>query len=127
MFIPAYDRDIDYDDLLDYIFIEMALTESNEYTTIEEFTGEMNKVSVNMTFRVMMCQENYYGADCATFCLAQGDDVNGNYTCNSDGSIQCRDGFENPSNNCRDSESLHDLIRSDSGCPIFRLDCAAWR
>ena len=110
MFIPAYDRDIGFDDLLDNIFIETALTENNNYTTVEEFTGEMSKVSVNMTFRVIMCQENFYGADCASFCLAQDDDENGHYTCNSDGSFQCRDGFENPINNCRDGRSDHDLI-----------------
>ena len=44
-----------------------------------------------------MCQQDYYGVDCTTFCLAQNDDVNGHYTCNSDGSIQCREGFKNPS------------------------------
>ena len=30
----------------------------------------------------------------------RNDDVNGHYTCNSDGSIQYLEGFENPSNNC---------------------------
>ena len=102
MFIRAYDDDPIFDDHLDNIFIEMELAESSNFTTVMEFTGDLNRVSVSMSFRVMMCQENYYGVSCETFCLAREDDVNGYYTCNNDGSIRCRPGFENTTNNCRD-------------------------
>ena len=105
MYIRAYDEDLDFDDHLDDIFIEMELVESNNFTTAREFHGDMNKVSVNMTFRVMMCQENFYGTNCDTFCLAQDDDMNGHYTCDDDGTILCRPGFENTSNNCRDGRA----------------------
>lgn len=104
MFIRAYDEDVVTDDLLDNIFIDiMELAESETFTAIQTFTGEMKGVTVTMTFRVM-CQENFYGTNCATFCVAQNDDQNGHYTCNGDGSIQCLPGFENTNNNCRDGK-----------------------
>ena len=103
MFIRAYDRDtITSDDHLDNIFIEMELAESKNFTTVEEFTGDMNRVSVSMTFRVMVCLENYYGPNCDIYCLAQDNSETGHYNCNDDGSIRCLPGFENVNNNCRD-------------------------
>ena len=97
------DLPIDTDDDLDDIFINRALEVNTSFTAMEEYTGILNRVSVQMRFRVT-CQQDYYGADCSTFCVAQNDDLNGYYTCNSDGSIQCLEDFENPQNNCRDSE-----------------------
>ena len=66
---------------------------NTNFTGIERYNGIsifLNRTIVDMRFRVM-CQQNYYGADCVTFCMDQSDDVdvNGYYTCNSDGSIQC--------------------------------------
>lgn len=95
-----------FDDFLDNIFIEMELERSSNFTEVREFHGDMNAVSVNISFRVM-CQDNFYGSSCDTFCLAQDDDVDGHYTCNSDGTIQCLSGFENTSNSCRDGMLSH--------------------
>ena len=92
---------------LAYIFINRALEVNTNFTGIERYngTGLLNSITIiiDVRFRVM-CEQDYYGADCTTFCLAQNDDVNGYYTCNSDGSIQCREGFKNPSNNCTEGE-----------------------
>ena len=90
---------------LDDIFVNRALEVNTNFTGIERYngTGLMNTVIIDVRFRVM-CQQDYYGADCTTFCLNQNDDVNGYYTCNSDGSIQCREGFKNPSSNCTEGE-----------------------
>ena len=106
MYVEAIDEDPGSDDDLDDIFINRRLEVNTSFTEIGTYSGNFNRVTIQMSFRVM-CQENYYGADCATFCMAQDDDENGHYTCNSDGSIQCLSGFENPSNNCRDSELIH--------------------
>ena len=111
MLITAYDKDFDFDDHLDNIFIEMELAESSNFTTVMEFTGDLNRVSINMSFRV--CQENFYGVNCEIFCLAQEDSVNGYYTCNNDGSIRCRPGFENTSNSCRDGMVFVSLVYSN--------------
>lgn len=66
----------------------MTLEVSEHYTAVMEFTGEHNNVRLSMSFRVV-CEENYYGKNCTTFCEAHDDDVNGHYTCNEDGSIHC--------------------------------------
>ena len=110
LYIKAKDSDgglivdlINGDDDLDDIFIDRTLEVSSNFTELEAYTGELNRVTVQMRFRVM-CQRDYYGADCSIFCVAQDDDVSGHYTCNSDGSFQCLEGFINPQNNCRDSK-----------------------
>ena len=99
-------RDADFgpsrDDDIDDIIINKALEVNTSYTEMEIFTGILNRVSFRARFRVM-CQQNYYGARCNILCEVQDDDVNGHYTCNIDGSIQCLEGFENPDNNCRNS------------------------
>ena len=101
---PSLDDDLGLDDII----IDKALEANTGFTEKEEYTGVLNRVSLQMRFRVM-CQQDYYGADCSTFCVAQNDDVNGHYICNRNGSIQCLEGFENPQNNCRDSKLKFEL------------------
>ena len=96
---------------LDFIFINGALAVSAYFTPNETYYGintMSNRVVLDMRFRVM-CQQDYYRTDCTRFCIAQNDSVNGYYTCNSDGSIQCREGFRNPSSNCREGEGSLDF------------------
>ena len=91
---------------LDYIFINRELAVSADFTPNEAYNGNntmRNRVVLDMSFRVM-CQQDYYGANCTRFCIAQNDSMNGYYTCNSDGSIQCREGFRNASNSCTEGE-----------------------
>ena len=97
------------DDDIDDIFINKALEVNTSYTEMEMFTGNLERVSFQARFRVM-CQQNYYGARCDTHCEAQDDDENGHYTCNSAGSFQCLEGFENPNNNCLDSKFIMQII-----------------
>jgi phage gp29-like protein len=107
LYTKARDSDagllLNNDDDLDDIFIDLTLDVDSGFTELEVYTGELNRVTVQMRFRVM-CQRDYYGADCSTLCVAQNDDMNGYYTCNSDGSLQCLEGFTNPQNNCTDSK-----------------------
>ena len=106
MFIRARDEDNPgNDDDLDDIFINTSLQLNADYSTARDYTGRNNRVIVHMRFRVS-CQTNFYGQDCDTFCVPQDDDINGHYTCNSDGSIMCLDGYEHPENNCRDSKCV---------------------
>ena len=90
---------------LDNIFINRTLEANTDFTQIERYNGTntINRVILDMRFRVM-CQQDYYGADCTRFCRPQNDSLNGYYTCNSDGSFRCLEGFRNPSNNCREGE-----------------------
>ena len=114
LFIKAKDSDPGptEDDDLDDIIINRALEVNTGFTEVEVFTGILSRVSFRAQFRVM-CEQDYYGADCSTRCVAQNDDVNGHYTCNGDGSYQCLEGFENPNNNCRDSKLIILLCTSN--------------
>ena len=109
MYIPVRELDPpgpNSDVPLDYIFINRALAVSADFTPNETYYGNntmSNRVVLDMRFRVM-CQQDYYGANCTRFCIAQNDSVNGYYTCNSDGTIQCREGFRSTSNNCTEGE-----------------------
>ena len=76
---------------------------SQWYTSVMDFTGDNNKVRLSMSFR-LQCEENYYSNNCTLFCVAQDDNVTGHYLCNSDGSFQCLEGFENPENHCKDGQ-----------------------
>ena len=105
LYIKARDKD-DFDsDDRDDIFIDMSLAVSSHYTAAMDGTGDSNKVQMRTSFRVV-CWDNYYGDSCNTFCEAQDDDVNGHYTCNSDGSFQCLNGFKNSTNNCKDGQFM---------------------
>ena len=110
LFIRAKDHDdwiLNSDDDLDDIFINQFQEPNKGYSRPAEYYGINHRVSVHLRYRID-CQPNFYGRNCATFCVAQNDDVNGHYTCNSaDGSIQCRHGYKNPSNNCRDSKLVN--------------------
>ena len=94
-----------YDIPLDNVFINRILEVNADFTPIERYSGTntMNRAVLDMRFRVI-CQQDYYGADCTRLCIPQNDNVNGYYTCNSDGLIQCRHGFQNPSSNCTEGE-----------------------
>ena len=107
LYIKAKDSDPgpSSDDDLDDIIINRALQVNTGFTQMEVFTGILDRVSFRAQFRVM-CQQDYYGAHCNTHCVDRNDDVNGHYTCNRDGSFQCLEGFENPTNNCRDSKLI---------------------
>ena len=98
---------------LDYIFINRTLEVNADFTPIESYNGTsmLNRVVLDMRFRVM-CMQDYYGADCTRFCVAQNNSVNGYYTCNSDGSIRCRKGFRNPNNSCREGELCLSVIQA---------------
>ena len=109
---------------LDDLFINRTLEVNTNYTRTERYNGTtifMNRTIVDVRFRVM-CQQDYYGADCTTFCKDQNDDVNGHYTCNSDGSIQCRDSFKNPRNNCTEGEHACMICNSEMKLQLLLID-----
>ena len=53
---------------------------------------------LNISYRVQ-CTDDFYGPNCATFCVERDDEM-GHYTCDSEGNIVCREGYQDPSTNC---------------------------
>ena len=64
--------------------------------------GIYDAASIAMQFR-LYCDQYYYTASCNVYCKPR-DDNGGHYTCNSDGTKNCRSGWTNPNNNCLTGE-----------------------
>ena len=65
-------------------------------------TGEHGtaQIIINMFYR---CAINFYGSSCATYCQER-DDETGHYSCASDGSRECLNGYTDPTTNCTKPE-----------------------
>ena len=84
----------------------MELAASSTFPLREVYVGERGNVAIDLSIRVQ-CLEDYYGADCFTFCLSQDNDQNGHFVCNAeDGTIACLDGFQDPENYCMETGEL---------------------
>ena len=93
LFFEAYDNNVFSNaDHLEDIFINVpALPVSNTVRGIYR----SNRVTLNMFFSID-CEDDYYGRDCSTFCVAR-DNANGHYTCDEDdGSQICLPNYYGP-------------------------------
>ena len=86
------------DDEVDIFFIDTYLTSGIDFSTPITYMGVNGFGQIQLSFR-LNCTENYYGPDCATFCMERDDDL-GHYTCGSDGSFVCLQGYQDPSSLC---------------------------
>ena len=100
--ITIWDDDSDADDLIDEITTDQSLAVSDEFTSEDDYTGEHGVVIMTLIFRVI-CNTNYYGSDCRTFCRPRNDST-GHYTCDEDGNRVCLDGYTDVSNDCLTSK-----------------------
>ena len=71
-------------------------------TDVIPLTGEHGtaQIIVQMFYR---CAINFYGSSCATYCQERDND-RGHYSCTSDGSRQCLNGYTDPTTNCTKPE-----------------------
>lgn len=60
------------------------------------------------------CSSNYYGSHCDVECQERNDSL-GHYLCNSDGSKECLEGYENVETNCIE------CIAADGCCELIIL------
>lgn len=104
--MQLYVEVIDYDpafghDFIDKIAADFTVTSLDSLSTSVSYTGAQGSIfSIGKT---LTCSTNYYGALCATYCVAQDTDQNGHYTCNTaDGSFICRNGYTG--SDCRTRE-----------------------
>ena len=86
------------DDDVDIFLIDTNLTSGIDFSVPTTYIGMNGFGRIELSFR-LNCTENYYGPDCATFCMERNDDQ-GHYTCDSDGSIVCQLGYQDPVTNC---------------------------
>ena len=97
--IRVVDEDPGLDDVIDIFFIDVVVMVGTGFTQIMSFEGDGGFAQIQLGFEVN-CTENFYSADCTIFCVERDDDELGHYTCDSEGNRVCREGYQDPSNNC---------------------------
>ncbi len=100
LIIQSYDRDTGNDDYIDIEFINLIDldVEAATFTQSKLYIGTFQLSTYELSFRVN-CAQNYYCSDCNTFCISRNDSF-GHYYCKQDGSIECFQGYMDPSTNC---------------------------
>lgn len=64
---------------------------------------------IRLTFQ-LSCAEDFYGSDCTRVCFER-DDEGGHFVCNSEGNMECREGFQNPQTNCTECALAPDCCK----------------
>ena len=100
----ASDDDVDNDELVTTFSIKQELELGASFTQPESFQGANAVGVIELSFRAA-CTENYFGADCATFCEERDDEL-GHFTCDGEGNKVCLQDYKNPSTNCTQGKIL---------------------
>ena len=99
LFIEVEDYDsFNSDDHVDDIYAAISLTPSSSFTSRTAYNGVHGNSRIELSFRVQ-CKTNFYGSNCATYCVAR-DDSGGHYSCGSNGEKLCLSGWSDPTRNC---------------------------
>jgi hypothetical protein len=90
-YIRVSDEDVAFDDHVDDVYADVSLSPSSSFTSVRTFTGDHGNSRIALSFRVR-CSANYYGSNCATYCV-RTDNSRGHYTCGSNGQQICLPGW----------------------------------
>ena len=94
------DQDLlNLNDHVDDIYIIISNLNPGESTGEITTQGVYRKGTITLSFQ-LVCQTNFYGRDCATYCVPADDDINGYFTCGPNGERICRNGWQDPGNRC---------------------------
>ena len=103
LYVEVYDIDDGADDHVDDVYVEINLDPNTQFTTATNFYGNNGNSRISLSFRVT-CTANYYGTDCATYCVPT-DDASGHYTCDQgSGARICLSGWSGSDCNIRKLE-----------------------
>lgn len=93
LLIQPRDKDGTAYQVIDWFFIEITsimLGNGSQYLNV---TGDLEITSLILSYN-LHCTDNYFGDNCATFCVAQ-DNAFGHFTCNEEtGARICLPGYE---------------------------------
>ena len=99
LYIKVEDYDFfSSDDHVDDVYVPISLVPSSSFSSTTRYNGVNGNSRIELNFRVQ-CTSNYYGSNCATYCLRR-DDSGGHYTCGSNGEKICLSGWSDPSTDC---------------------------
>ena len=82
---------LDLAKLVDRFIIKQNITVGENFSAFTNHSGEFNFGHFVVSLRVT-CTENFFGSDCATFCVERDDEL-GHFTCDREGNIVCREGY----------------------------------
>ncbi|XP_064402069.1 uncharacterized protein LOC135347887 [Halichondria panicea] len=116
LIIQSYDRDTGNDDYIDIEFINLIDldVEAATFTQSKLYIGTFQLSTYELSFRVN-CAQNYYCSDCNTFCISRNDSF-GHYYCKQDGSIECFQGYMDPSTNCTQCKTSEGCLSVGGYC-----------
>ena len=89
----------DNDDFVDVFAYKVHIPVGRSLSIPRFFDGRFSIGQIWLGFKAT-CAENFYGENCTIFCVERDDDELGHYTCDSEGNRVCREGYQDPSNNC---------------------------
>ncbi len=110
--IRVTDLDDNPDDHVDNIYVDMSISPSSSFTSWRTYVGDYKNSRISLQFRVT-CSSNYYGSNCATYCIGINNS-RGHYTCAWDGRKMCLSGWSDPSRNCLTRELLIIITKKSS-------------
>ena len=110
--------------VVDRFQIDLELSIASDFTERKTYYGLQNLTQFDMSFKIAgQCSDNYYGPQCDVFCS----EVEGQFTCDSEGNTVCVNSNLNPETNCTEcvpgrDPSIHQLHRVSSWQrPLHRL------
>ena len=104
---------INIPDVVDRFQIDLELSIASDFTERKTYYGLQNLTQFDMSFKIAgQCSDNYYGPQCDVFCS----EVEGQFTCDSEGNTVCVNINLNPETNC--TECLVVGQDPDNNCGI---------
>ena len=85
------------DQLIDRDVSNIILSSTNESFVNYNITDIVFTLQTRLRFG---CANFYYGSRCEVFCQPHNDDINGHYTCDTQGNIVCNTGYQMNETNC---------------------------
>ena len=83
--------------VVDRFQIDLELSIASDFTERKTYYGLQNLTQFDMSFKIAgQCSDNYYGPQCDVFCS----EVEGQFTCDSEGNTVCVNSNLNPDTNC---------------------------
>ena len=85
--------------VVDRFQIDLELSIASDFTERKTYYGLQNLTQFDMSFKIAgQCSDNYYGPQCDVFCS----EVEGLFTCDSEGNTVCVNSNLNPETNCKE-------------------------
>ena len=102
--------------VVDRFQIDLQLSIASDFTERKTYYGLQNLTQFDMSFKIArQCSDNYYGPQCDVFCS----EVEGLFTCDSEGNTVCVNSNLSPETNCTECPEVGQ--DPDKNCEISEV------